>query len=215
MVEVALFPIPNVVAFPGVELPLHVFEPRYRRLVHDSVADNRMIGVCDVTGTIRQAPQAQTPEDALRSNQATYKPQAVFSAGLAEILEELPDGRILARVAMQQRLQLEDEIQSLPYRIVTCSPLDDHPEEVPQETNNEFRDRILTRLIAIVRQDNDELADLLRSSSWSTMDPAAFSFAVFNFLQLDPHIMQRVLESRTAHDRLSLIEATLNGHPLP
>ena len=30
LLEVALFPIPNVVAFPGVVLPLHVFEPRYR-----------------------------------------------------------------------------------------------------------------------------------------------------------------------------------------
>ena len=33
MPQVALFPIPNSVNFPGVPCPLHVFEPRYR-LVH-------------------------------------------------------------------------------------------------------------------------------------------------------------------------------------
>ena len=33
--EVALFPIPDLVAFPGTVIPLHVFEPRYRKMVHD------------------------------------------------------------------------------------------------------------------------------------------------------------------------------------
>jgi Lon protease-like protein len=32
MVEVALFPIPDSVNFPGVPCPLHVFEPRYRKM---------------------------------------------------------------------------------------------------------------------------------------------------------------------------------------
>ena len=44
-VEVALFPIPDVVAFPGMVLPLHVFEPRYRQLVHDCVQDDRLVAV--------------------------------------------------------------------------------------------------------------------------------------------------------------------------
>ena len=35
--EVALFPIPDLVAFPGTVIPLHVFEPRYRKMVHDCV----------------------------------------------------------------------------------------------------------------------------------------------------------------------------------
>ena len=44
--EISLFPIPNVVAFPGTVMPLHVFEPRYRALINDAVDQNRMIGVC-------------------------------------------------------------------------------------------------------------------------------------------------------------------------
>lgn len=38
-----LFPLPNLVLFPHVMQPLHVFEPRYRDLLHDALADDRLI----------------------------------------------------------------------------------------------------------------------------------------------------------------------------
>jgi len=40
-----LFPLPNVVLFPNVFLPLHIFEPRYRDMVADALASDRMIGM--------------------------------------------------------------------------------------------------------------------------------------------------------------------------
>src|SRR5260370_16425715 len=40
-----IFPLPNVVLFPNVFLPLHIFEPRYREMVADVVASDRMIGM--------------------------------------------------------------------------------------------------------------------------------------------------------------------------
>src|SRR3954462_5838369 len=40
-----LFPLPNVVLFPNVFLPLHVFEPRYREMVADALGSDRMIGM--------------------------------------------------------------------------------------------------------------------------------------------------------------------------
>ncbi len=40
-----LFPLPSVVLFPGVFLPLHIFEPRYRDLVADALATDRLIGM--------------------------------------------------------------------------------------------------------------------------------------------------------------------------
>src|SRR5216110_384338 len=40
-----LFPLPNVVLFPGVFLPLHIFEPRYREMVADTLDGDRMIGM--------------------------------------------------------------------------------------------------------------------------------------------------------------------------
>jgi len=40
-----LFPLPNVVLFPNVFLPLHIFEPRYREMVADALKSDRMIGM--------------------------------------------------------------------------------------------------------------------------------------------------------------------------
>ena len=40
-----LFPLPNVVLFPNVFLPLHIFEPRYRAMTADALADDRVIGM--------------------------------------------------------------------------------------------------------------------------------------------------------------------------
>src|SRR5690348_5066740 len=42
--EVPLFPL-NVVLFPGMALPLHIFEPRYRKLTADCLADQAPFGV--------------------------------------------------------------------------------------------------------------------------------------------------------------------------
>ena len=40
-----IFPLPTVVLFPNVFLPLHIFELRYRRMVADAIAGDRMIGM--------------------------------------------------------------------------------------------------------------------------------------------------------------------------
>lgn len=43
--EIPLFPLPNVVLFPGAFLPLHVFEPRYRAMLTDALAGDRLVGL--------------------------------------------------------------------------------------------------------------------------------------------------------------------------
>src|SRR5262245_33693921 len=40
-----LFPLPNLVLFPGIMQPLHVFEPRYREMLEDSLACDRLIAM--------------------------------------------------------------------------------------------------------------------------------------------------------------------------
>ena len=40
-----LFPLPNLVLFPHVMQPLHIFEPRYRRLLEDALRGNRLIAM--------------------------------------------------------------------------------------------------------------------------------------------------------------------------
>lgn len=40
-----IFPLPNVVLFPNMALPLHIFEERYRRMIHDCLQGDRYLGI--------------------------------------------------------------------------------------------------------------------------------------------------------------------------
>src|SRR5210317_1249926 len=106
MPQVALFPIPNSVNFPWVPCPLHVFEPRYRQMVRHCIDENMLMGVCHTEKVLHRNQREQTIEEALNSNQATYKPLGIFSAGPVQLLEELDDGRMLIQVDNALRLQL-------------------------------------------------------------------------------------------------------------
>ena len=57
--ELPVFPLP-VVLFPGVPLPLHIFEPRYRRMMQDIRVTNNLFGVAyfDPTGETDAVPSA-------------------------------------------------------------------------------------------------------------------------------------------------------------
>jgi uncharacterized protein len=48
--RVSIFPLAGAILFPGMQLPLHIFEPRYRALVGDSLARDRMIGMIQPKG---------------------------------------------------------------------------------------------------------------------------------------------------------------------
>ncbi len=59
-----LFPLPNLVMFPHVLQPLHVYEPRYRALLEEALDDDRLIAMAvlapgwenDYEGARRFAP---------------------------------------------------------------------------------------------------------------------------------------------------------------
>lgn len=48
--RVSIFPLSGALLLPGMELPLHIFEPRYRALVQDAMARDRRIGMIQPRG---------------------------------------------------------------------------------------------------------------------------------------------------------------------
>jgi len=98
--EVArLFPLPNVVLFPHVELPLHVFEQRYRDLVRDALADDRMIGMALLRGDWRRNYEGRP--DLFR----------LGCAGVIENFAALPDGRSNLILRGVSRFEIVGEIE--------------------------------------------------------------------------------------------------------
>ncbi|RYY43073.1 MAG: ATP-dependent protease [Sphingomonadales bacterium] len=48
--RLSIFPLPGALLFPGMHLPLHIFEPRYRAMVNDSLARDRRIAMIQPKG---------------------------------------------------------------------------------------------------------------------------------------------------------------------
>jgi uncharacterized protein len=45
LLRVPIFPLAGALLFPGTQLPLHIFEPRYRAMIRDALASDRLIGM--------------------------------------------------------------------------------------------------------------------------------------------------------------------------
>lgn len=194
-------------------VPLHVFEPRYRQLVHECVENERLVAVSHTLKTIHEPSRPQqSTEEALRSNQATYKPQQVFSAGRCEILETTPDGRLLATITMTHRLTLIKDIQSLPYRIALCSVLKDRDEASWDDETRALQSTIHDRLNELVSAENEDLAAELRQSDWLTLDPEAYSYSIFQVLRFPADIMQYLLEIDSIAGRLEALAGLLDAN---
>ena len=106
-----LFPLPNVVLFPNVFLPLHIFEPRYREMVADALAGDRMIGMVLLRPGWERDYEGRPP---------------VYPIGCSGVIthcERLADGRynIVLRGIERFRIVREDHARS--YRRAVVEPL--------------------------------------------------------------------------------------------
>lgn len=94
-----VFPLPQVTLFPGARLPLHVFEPRYRRLTSDCLAGHRAMAVTQVLGAGEPPPIA-----------------VVAGVGLVVEAQPLPDGRFNLLLEGCARVRLFELPFIPPYR---------------------------------------------------------------------------------------------------
>ncbi len=125
---VPLFPLANVWLFPGAVMPLHIFEPRYRQMIEDSLdATGRM-----VIGTVQEGHEAFMPE----------APPVYPIAGLGEIgrHERLPDGRYLILLVGLTRVHLTEVPSDRDYRRVAVQPVEER--QVPPEREDALRGRL-------------------------------------------------------------------------
>ena len=211
LIEVALFPIPSMVAFPGTVVPLHVFEPRYRQMVTDAVEQDRMIAVCHTKKEIRPAKDGQTMQDALKNNQATYQPFDVFSAGACEIIDKTNDGRVYIHISMSTRLQLIHETQTLPYRIAACNELEDVSEIVPDDELKQHQESITNSIVELIGRHNPSKLSEFDSDEWLELPSTEFSFKIFQLLRFEADIMQSILEETSKLERLKMVDSIIHS----
>ncbi len=101
---IPLFPLPNLVLFPHTDVPLHIFEPRYRQMIADVAEGERVIGMMLLKG------------DWERDYYAYPDIYAIGCAGRIERLVRMPDGRYNLILQGFSEFKLTREIRDRAYR---------------------------------------------------------------------------------------------------
>ena len=102
VVRLSIFPLAGAILFPGLQLPLHIFEPRYRELVGSALARDRRIAMIQPQTANEGAPLF-----------------AVGCVGRIDDVEALEDGRYNIVLEGESRFRLLREIEvSTPFRQV-------------------------------------------------------------------------------------------------
>jgi len=117
--RISIFPLSGAVLFPGLQLPLHVFEPRYRALVKDALARDRRIGMIQPQRSSEGAP--------------LYRVGCLGKIGEVEALE---DGCFNLVLEGEARFRLLHELEAAtPFRQIEAELLaeEEHPVLSPVE----------------------------------------------------------------------------------
>lgn len=187
--SIPIFPLPNVVLFPNVFLPLHIFEARYQQLVEDALNGDRIIGMVLLRPGWEADYEGRPP---------VYP---IGCAGVVTHAERLADGRYNIVLRGMEKFRIADEEADRPYRIATVIPIPEPPaESVRQEMRGERR-RLETLLVP---QPEGQPRDPKVPSSMPDEDLVN---ALAQYLEFDPVEKQALLERHGLLDRCrSLIE---------
>ncbi|HEY0080472.1 MAG TPA: LON peptidase substrate-binding domain-containing protein [Pyrinomonadaceae bacterium] len=194
MRELPLFPLP-LVLFPGVPLPLHIFEPRYRQMLKDVRAGRNLFGVSYF--------------DAEKGGMLEHPP--VGHVGCATEVVEVqptPDGRsnILTLGLIRYRVEAYVETDE-PYLVARVEFFEDEAEdEALLQARAEAVLELFMRIARAVRTINDERASLPEIPE---AGPERLSFLVAAAMEMEPEVKQELLELRRSSERLMRVETLL------
>lgn len=191
MYRLPLFPLP-VVLFPGAGLPLHIFEPRYRRMVARCLEFDRRFGL------VYHDPDEVGP--------FLSEEGRVGTVARIEAFKPLPDGRSLILVRGAERIRIREGIESdEPYYEAVVEPYEDEP-RTGEEALRRLRRQSLELFHAVV----DSLPD--PPEERPEFDPSCdISFALAATVQIDASWQQSLLELRREELRLERLEAVFQA----
>ena len=182
LTRLALFPL-NLVLFPGMELPLHIFEERYKDMIGECLEQDVPFGVV----LIKEGLEVGAPADPERIGTST---RILHS----EILDQ---GRMNIVTKGERRFEIEEIIQRVPHVVGRVRFLVELEGEGCAE---------------LIPQINDEYINLVKNLTALTggytsrveipEDPIELSYAIAGNLNLEPHLRQSLLVTETAATRL-------------
>jgi Lon protease-like protein len=175
---IPLFPL-DVVLFPGAALPLHIFEPRYKEMIGECLADKSVFGV-------------------LRTGEKNIA-EIGCTAEIIAVARKYPDGRLDIVTEGRHRfevLQLNQERSFLRGKILLLE--DERGDPTTEDSDRAIQ--LHTEILALAGSAPD-----LSSSGLTSADSPALSFRLAGSLPLDLDFKQQLLELRSENRRISAL----------
>lgn len=187
MMEMPLFPLKSVVLFPGMVLPLHIFEPRYREMINLCLAEGTPFGVC----LIAEGNEVGAPA----------QPHTVGTAARIVRSERMEDGRLNITTVGTQRFRILEIHHKHSYLTAKVAhfPLVNGATRLAAEWAQRVRPQVL------------EYVDLLSKAANSNLkldrlpeDPLTLAFLIAIAAQVKPEDKQKLLELSGAPEMLAM-----------
>jgi len=180
--RISIFPLSGAVLYPGLHLPLHIFEPRYRALVTDALARDRRIGMIQ--------PQRDTEGAPLFS---------IGCLGRIDEVEALPDGRFNIVLEGEARFRILRELDvSTPFRQIEAELLAEREDEVLAPVERALFEREARRFA-------DAQGYQVDWSALTRLDDQTLINAAAQIVPFDPASRQALLEASGLRERCELL----------
>ena len=125
-----LFPLPDLILFPGQLVPVHIFEPRYRKMAEDLLDNTGEI----IIGTVLGEDQEQLGEVA--------PIQGIAGLGRLQRYQTLEDGRFLLMVLGEKRVRVIQRIEDHLYPLAEVDDLVEEDAEIDWAQTEELKNAI-------------------------------------------------------------------------
>ncbi len=185
--QVPVMTLPSITFFPQAILPLHIFEPRYRLMLQETLDRDRLFAVAtlDPKGEIEESPHS------------------VATVGIIRACHKNENGTSDLLLQGLARVRVEAIVREAPYRLIQIQALASHA-GATAETNGALRDQLASLLRTKHRLGGDvskELLQFLRTVPEldTFVDLAAFAACS------DPQVRLALLSTLDTHQRLQLL----------
>jgi hypothetical protein len=196
-----IFPLSNVVLFPRVKTPLHLFEPRYRQLARDVLQGERRIGMV----VVRPEHVDEMPGD-----------PPIYPIGCAGVITEsqrLPDGRYNLVLLGEHRVRIvgeEPRSESRLYRVAQVVRLPETYPETERARVARLRAAIVADVGILVRQAQPDRAHAFDPELFAGVDDETFVNAVANAFAFPAEEKQALLEAENVPERYARLASALS-----
>ena len=189
-----IFPLPNVLLFPNMVLPLHIFEERYKRMVNDCLQGDRLLGLFLLQRGWEEEGAVPTPYD-------------VGGMGRITRAVRYPNGSLDILLSGLARVHVLRYVQEKPYLIAEIEMWPDEPDDSEgMEALTRRMVALFERFVTIKAGENHELLRGLKLLA----SPIDLLHYVVTNMPLDLHQKQEIMHLRPIDERVTMMITLLN-----